>query len=114
MNFAALKFEAKVKLADALGMLIPESILSRLSGLGEAPQIGNAVTLANIQQAIRTSERGEPYYLFALFRDMIENDSHMQAEIGKRIMIFMGQTETIEPFDKNNAEDVVASEVIQD
>ena len=114
MNFSALKFEAKRKVADALGMVLPETVLARLSGLGEPPQLGNAVTLANIQQAIRTSERGEPYYLFSLFRDMIENDSHMQAEIGKRIMSFMGQNETIEPVDKNNAEDVKAAEMITD
>ena len=108
-----LKFDAKVKFADALGMLLPETVLARLSGLGEPPQLGNAVTLANIQAAIRTSERGEPYYLFALFRDMIENDSHIQAEIGKRIMSFMGQNETIEPIDKANEDDVTAAEVIQ-
>lgn len=93
---------------------LPEHIQHKLSGLGEPPQLGNAVTLANIQQAIRTSERGEPYYLFALFRDMIENDSHMQAEIGKRIMSFMGPTETIEPFDKSNPDDVAAAEVIKE
>lgn len=114
MNWNTFKFEAKVKMADALGMFLPETIQARLSGLGEAPQIGNTVTLANIQQAIRTSERGESYYLFSLFRDMIENDSHMQAEIGKRIMSFMGQTETFEPFDKNNPDDVIAAEVIQE
>jgi hypothetical protein len=114
MNFSELKFAAKNKIADVLGMTLPEEVLARLSGLGEPTQIGNAVTLANIQQAIRTSERGEPYYLFALFRDMIENDSHMQAEIGKRIMSFMGQTETIEPLDKDNPDDVIASEVCQD
>lgn len=114
MNLAAAKFAVKTKVADALGMFLPETILARLSGLGEPPQLGNAVNLASIQQAIRTSERGEPYYLFALFRDMVENDSHIQAEIGKRIMSFMGQTETIEPFDKENPDDVIAAEVIQD
>lgn len=107
-------FNVKVKAAQALGLVLPETIQNRLSGLGEPPQLGNSVTLANIQQAIRTSERGEPYYLFALFRDMIENDSHAQAEIGKRIMSFMGQNETIEPVDKNNPEDVIAAEVIRD
>ena len=113
MSLASFKFAVKEKIADALGIALPESILARLSGLGEPPQLGNSVTLANIQQAIRTSERGEPYYLFALFRDMIENDSHIQAEIGKRIMSFMGQNENIEPVDKTNPDDVAAAEVIQ-
>lgn len=114
MNLKALKFEARVKIGNALGMLLPETVLARLSGLGEAPQIGEGATLANIQYAIRLSERGEPYFLWTLFRDMTRNDSHLQAEIGKRIMSFMGQAETIEPFDKNNPDDVVAAEVIQD
>lgn len=114
MNFQSLKFATKARVADALGMLLPESILHKLSGLGEPPQLGDAVVLANIQQAIRTSERGQCYYMFALFRDMIENDTHIQAEVGKRIMSFMGQNETIEPFDKENADDIIAAEVIRD
>ena len=114
MNFHALKFQAKVKLADALGMFLPETIQAKLSGLGEPPQLGNAATLVNIQNAIRYAERGEVYYMFALFRDMIQNMPHLQAEMGKRIMSFMGQTETIEPIDKNNPDDVKAAEVIQE
>jgi hypothetical protein len=89
-------------------------IQARLSGLGEPPQLGYRVTLADIQKAIRMSEIGEPYYMFALFRDMIENDPHLSAEIGKRVMSFMGQNETIEPFDPNNKDDVEACEFIED
>lgn len=114
MNLKTLTFAARVKLADSLGMFLPESVQAKLSGLGEAPQLGNAVTLVNIQQAIRTAERGETYYLFALYRDMVLNDSHLQAEIGKRKMSFMGQEEKIEPYDKSKPEDVQAAEVIQD
>ena len=114
MNLRSLKFDAKVKLADVLGMLVPETILAKLSGLGEPPQLGSGATLANIQYSLRVAERGEPYYLWTLFRDMTRNDSHLQAEIGKRIMSFMGQAETIEPFDKTNPDDVAAAEVIQD
>ena len=102
------------KLISAGSMVLPTEIIAKLSGLGDAPQFGNSVNLADIQNAIKTSERGEPYYLFALFRDMIENDSHIQAEMGKRIMSFMGQNESIEPVDKNNPDDVAAAEVIQD
>lgn len=114
MNFASLKFAVKVKAADTLGMLLPETVLARMSGLAEPPNFGTGIDLAKIQQAIRTAERGETYYMFALFRDMIENFPHLQAEIGKRVMSFMGQNESIEPVDKNNPADVMAAEVIQD
>jgi hypothetical protein len=114
MNWQSIKFAVAEKLAPAISRALPESVIHRLSGLGEPPQFGNTVTLKDIQAAFRTAERGEPYYMFALFRDMIENDPHLQAEIGKRIMSFMGQDENIEPLDKNNPDDVIAAQVIKD
>lgn len=89
-------------------------IQAKLSGLGEPPQLGYRVTLADIQKAIRMSEIGEPYYMFALFRDMIENDPHLSSSIGQRVMSFMGQNETIEPFDPENKDDKIACEFIED
>ena len=91
-----------------------QEIQARLSGLGEPPQFGNRVTLKDIQNAIRMAELGETYYMFALFRDMTENDPHLQAEIGKRVMSFMGQTESIEPANPKNSDDKIAVEVIED
>ena len=89
-------------------------VYAKLSGIGEPPQLGSKVTLGDIQKAIRTSELGEPYWLWALNRDMIENDPHLQAEVGKRIMSFIGQEEKVEPFDKDKKEDVLAAEVVED
>jgi hypothetical protein len=91
-----------------------QEIQAKLSGLGEPPQLGNRVILADIQKAIRMSEIGEPYFMFALFRDMIQNDPHLQAMIGQRVMSFIGQPETIEPVDPKNAEDRLAAEFIED
>lgn len=89
-------------------------IQARLSGLGEPPQLGYRVNLNDIQKAIKNSEIGEPYFMFALFRDMIENDPHLSAMIGQRVMSFMGQSETIEPIDPDSAEDNKAAEFIED
>lgn len=91
-----------------------QEIQAKLSGIGEPPQLGNKVTLADIQKAIRMSEIGEPYFMFALFRDMIQNDPHLQAMIGQRVMSFLGQPETIEPVDPENADDKKAAEFIED
>ena len=89
-------------------------IQAKLSGLGEPPQLGYRSTLADIQKAFRMSEIGEPYYMFALNRDMIENDPHISSSIGQRVMSFMGQNETIEPFDPDNKDDKIACEFIED
>jgi hypothetical protein len=93
---------------------ILREIQAKLSGLGEPPQFGNRATLKDIQNAIRMAELGETYYMYAFFRDMTQNDAHLQAEIGKRVMSFMGQVENIEPMDPKSADDKIAVEVIED
>ena len=91
-----------------------KEIQARLSGIGEPPQLGNLVTLTDIQRAIQMARLGEVYFKNALHRDMIINDPHLQAMIGQRVMSFMGQNETIEPLDPNNPDDVMACEFIED
>src|ERR1017187_1185646 len=88
-------------MAPAQESLLRE-IQARLSGIGEPPQLGNLVTLGDIQKAMQMARFGEVYFKFAIERDMILNDAHMQAMIGQRVMSFMGQNETIEPFDPNS------------
>src|SRR6185312_10558632 len=90
------------KISAAAEKQILVEIQAKLSGLGEPPQLGYRVTLSDIQKAIRMSEIGEPYYMFALFREMIENDPHLSAMIGQRVMSFMGQSETIDPIDPDD------------
>jgi hypothetical protein len=118
LGLANLSFRKSRAVLDQLSADAEKSILTeiqaRLSGLGEPPQLGYRATLSDIQKAIRMSEIGEPYFMFALFRDMIENDPHMSAMIGQRLMSFMGQSETIEPIDPDNAKDVEAAEFIED
>ena len=109
-----LKFWAVERMADILRESLPEHVLGRLSGIGEPPKFSSKVDLRGIQAAFESARVGETYYLFALFRDMIENDSHIQAEIGKRLMSFIGQQQTIEPYDKSNPEDVRAAEMVKD
>ena len=91
-----------------------QEIQAKLSGIGEPPQLGNKVTLADIQKALQMSRLGEPYFKFALNRDMILCDGHLQAMMGQRVMSFMGQPETIESVDPKNPEDKKASEFIED
>ena len=68
---------------------------------------------------MRVAEYGETYYLFALFRDMMFNDTHIQTEFGKRVMAVIGQKQSIQPFTqgpggKPTPDDLIAAEVIED
>ncbi|MDE2106130.1 MAG: DUF935 family protein [Patescibacteria group bacterium] len=113
-DVAALPFGARRRIADEVGSKLPEDVQARLSGLGETPQMGNRVVLPDIQRYIQQARYGEVYWLWGLERDMVINDPHIQAEIGKRIMSFMGQDERIEPWRKGNKDDQIAAEVIED
>ncbi len=90
------------------------NILSRISGFGEPYQLGKNATLASIQGALSTAEQGDTYQLFTLYRDMILNSSHIQQEMGKRVMSTTGNTVSIQPYMDGSADDKVAAEVIQD
>ncbi len=88
--------------------------MARLSGFGEPYQLGKNTTMAGIQAAMSNAEQGDMYQYNTLGRDMILNSSHIQQEMGKRIMSVVGNTESIQPFDKDNKDDIRAAEVIQD
>lgn len=101
-------------LAGVLSNVLPTSVLGRLSGLGEPPPIGTSASMATIQQAIRTAEYGDTFLLFALYRDIYFNWSHLQCELGKRVMAVVGQENNIQPADKEDQDDVQAAEAIED
>lgn len=112
--FSAVKPWVNQKLASVLAQVVPTNILARLSGFGEPYQQATSLSMAQIQSILRTAESGDTYLLFTVYRDMIINSAHIQTEMGKRIMSVIGQTENIQPCDKENKDDVVAAEAIRD
>jgi hypothetical protein len=107
----------KDRFAQAVGNVgrgVPEVVLARLSGWGEAPQWGNAATMASIQGALRASETGDTYLLFALYRDMIMNSLHIQGEMGKRLIAVLGKPLVIQPAEKSSPDDVMAAKLCQE
>ena len=93
---------------------IPESIKARASGWSQPPNLSTVYTDVNkVQNMIRCAERGDTYQLTTFYRDMVLGDSHIQAEFAKRKMVVLGAAWSVQPIDKNNAEDVAACEAIK-
>lgn len=93
---------------------IPQTIKGSVSGWGQPPNMSVPFdTVEKLQAAIRAAERGDTYLLFTLFRDLVLGDAHIQAEFSKRKMVVVGQASSIQPIDKNNAQDVSASEAVK-
>jgi phage gp29-like protein len=58
-----------------------------------------------VGMAIRSARGGNTQPLFALYRDIILSDSHIQAELAKRKIAILGDTMRIIPYDKKNPAD---------
>jgi phage gp29-like protein len=67
-----------------------------------------------IQTILRTAESGNVSELFALYRDILLSDSHLQTEFTKRKLAVLGDPLNFLPVDKAKPEDVAAAAFIKD
>ncbi|MFP4157998.1 MAG: DUF935 family protein [Opitutales bacterium] len=63
--------------------------------------------------AIKHAEDGYTDDLFAIYRDVIANDAHIQAEFGKRKLAVLGDSINIAEADEDNPADKTSAEAIQ-
>lgn len=90
---------------------IPFNKLARVSGWGEVQNLSAFTNdVSKIQAYIRAAERGDMTMLYALIRDIICGDSHIQSEFGKRKLVVAGQLADIQPIDEDNPDDLKASD----
>lgn len=73
----------------------------------------STLTADRVHAAIIAAERGETWELFAIFRDILISDSHMQSVIDTRFLAVLGDEVMITPKDPKNADDVAAAETIK-
>ena len=69
---------------------------------------------AKMADIISAAENGSTRDLFTLYRDVLVADSHLQGEIGKRILAVLGDSWQVTPADKNNADDVRAADLLSE
>lgn len=63
-----------------------------------------------VGMAIRSAKGGATQPLFALYRDIILTDSHIQSELAKRKMSVIGDVMRFIPYDKTSADDIAAAD----
>lgn len=86
---------------------------ARVSGVAQPQYLATNLDVSRIQNALRTAERGDTWQLFTIFRDMVTGYGHLTAEWAKRKSVITGNPEALVPYDPENADDVVACEVIK-
>jgi phage gp29-like protein len=83
-----------------------------LSPRFEPSNISQNATVADLQNAIREAENGEPRDLFRFYRDVLLSDDHIQGEINSRKLAMLAQPLAILPRDKKNPDDVALARAL--
>ncbi len=72
------------------------------------------VDVDRVHEILEQAEGGNLDGLMALYRDMIVAGSHLQSSLGERKEAVLGDTVSVQPVDKENADDVAAAAAIAD
>lgn len=104
---------ARARVGAFLQSLIPTQRVTLVNPLSEPSALAPLMTVDRVQQIMRQAEGGDPRDLFALYRDTVLADSHIQAEFSKRLLAVLGDTFVAQPANKNNADDVAAADAVK-
>lgn len=98
----------KAKVGKAIAAL-PFVRQAHLAARHELPNVATSVKVSEIQSMLRSAEQGDPTRLFAYYRDLMLSGSHVQSEFSKRKLAILGDTLSVLPIDKTNADDLRAA-----
>jgi phage gp29-like protein len=103
----------KDRIAAYFRSLIPTQVITRWSNQAEPAALANQMDVDRIHQILRSAEAGNTTDLFALYRDILLADSHLQGEFNKRKLAVLGDPLNLQPYDKRNPEDVTNAAMIK-
>lgn len=87
----------------------PEDHISVYGNLDETPSCLRGMTAAGMMAVVELAEAGDTRELFALYRDIIASDTHIQAEFSKRKDAVLGDSIAVLPWDKKLHGDLLAA-----
>jgi phage gp29-like protein len=100
------------RLSALLARFLPTSGFPMGDHRREPPSMMPTLTADRIASTLAEAERGNTKNLFALYRDVLLADNHMQTELGKRILAVLGAQWEIVPSDPNvEADKKAATEI---
>lgn len=91
---------------------IPTKRVTILNNLHDSRSRGPGLDVDALHSALRQAEGGDVRELFAIYRDVILSDAHIQSEFSKRKLAVIGDTSLILPGDKRNKDDVAAATLV--
>lgn len=109
----ALKTEV-LEESEIAAIPVTTNRIARDSGLSQNQYQATNLDVQRIQNALRAAERGNTWLMMTIIRDMCASFPHLMSEWGKRKAVICGQPMSLIPEDPDNADDVMACEVIRE
>ena len=106
-------FNLKTKLGEFFKTLIPTQTRTIYDPRQQPPTIATSLDVDRVHEIFQEAQVGSVRDLFALYRDILMSDNHMQTEFGSRKLAVLGDVLTVQPADKTNPDDVKASADVQ-
>ncbi len=103
----------KKPLANFIRSLVPASIRTRWNPLSSESFRASSLDVDAMHTALRQAEGGDVRSLFAIYRDSVLSDSHVQSEFSKRKLAIIGDTFSVLPADKKLPGDLEAAASIR-
>jgi len=91
--------------------MIPENAITIFNTRSELPSELRNLTAEHLLAVIEEAQGGNTYNLFAIYRDLIASDNQVQSEFEKRKGAVLGDTISIQPWDKHNPADTAAMQL---
>lgn len=104
---------AKQMVRDFFVRLVPSNRTTVLNPWGEQAAMTERITVDRVHEIIESAKAGDPRDLFALYRDIIISDNHLQSEFSKRKLAVVGDTLSVQPREKDNPDDIVAARAVK-
>ncbi|WP_309400220.1 phage portal protein family protein [Cerasicoccus maritimus] len=83
--------------------------------LGDEPRsTAEDLDVDRLHAILESAEHGQVSDLFALYRDILASDSHLQAEFAKRKLAIIGDALSVQPIDDGESADEEAAELVED
>lgn len=99
----------KSRLDAYLRTLIPQRSMTNFNPLASPAFAAAGLDVDGIHNALRQAENGDVRELFAIYRDIVLSDSHVQSEFAKRKLAIIGDTVSVLAADKKLKPDVDAA-----
>jgi phage gp29-like protein len=102
----------KQKITDFFRDLIPTKVVTRHDPRSMSAALAHTMSADRVHENLRAAENGNTEKLFALYRDILLAHAHLQGRFADRKRAVLGDTLSVQPFDKTKKADKTAAALL--